>query len=286
MFVGLADLIPGVSGGTIAFILGIYRPLFAAIAAINRKSLQLCFAGEWTRFWQTIHGNFLCAVFGGIITSIFCFSSSMLLLMSLFPIFLYSFFEGLIIASALYFFSTIEKKSLYTYCYLFISCTGTYYFIQMDAWAIPNGYLWILLTGMLAICAMILPGISGSLVLIFFNKYTLLLQALSNLQFDILGFFVLGCFLGLFLFVRIIQWLLRYYSSTILSVLVGFMLGSLGKLWPWQICIENIYKNYYPWHYEKITGKSAHFGSALLCIFLGAGLFLALIRWQNKRRLY
>ncbi len=272
--IGIADLIPGVSGGTVAFMLGIYGSLMQSLTQIDKKMFSLLWKKEYRLCWQHIQGNFLLAVFVGLLIGIFFFSPFILWVLTHFSFVLFGFLFGLILTSGIFFFQDISKKTWQHYSSCFFSCATTYLLMEMGILATPHTYIWWLIAGMLAIVAMVLPGISGSMVLLLLDKYTLLLQALQNFQWDVLLFFSLGCVLGLLFFARWIQWLLLYHQKMLMSVLVGCMLGALYKVWPWQATLTGINYHLLPWHFTHMTGHPSRIFLVLFCMFFGGFFFI------------
>ncbi len=234
MLMGIADLVPGVSGGTIALITGIYQRLINAIAAVNVNSLKLLFTGQVDKAWKQVDGWFLVAVFAGIISSIFLFASLIKYLLNYQAVLTWSFFFGLIVLSAVLLIIQNTSKSWLNWLFIVLGVGVGYLLSTQSMGGLPTGLLGVLLAGMIAICAMILPGISGSLILILLGKYQVLIAAVENKEWSTLMVFAGGCVIGLLLFSRLLKWLLaRYYAATIYT-LAGLMLGTLFKVWPWK----------------------------------------------------
>lgn len=243
---GIADLVPGVSGGTIALITGIYERLINAIAAANLRTLKLLFKGNIGQAWRQIDGWFMLAVFAGILTSIFLFASLLKHLFSTYPVLTWSFFFGLIVASAILLINKNKSKAWFDWLFLMIGILLGYVLSTQNLGYLPAGPLGVLLAGMIAICAMILPGISGSLILILLGKYERILDAVHNREWLTLSIFAVGCVIGLMVFSRILKWLLAHYHKTTLYTLAGLMLGTLFKVWPWKSAGTNIIPTSHP----------------------------------------
>lgn len=232
---GLADLIPGVSGGTIAFITGIYERLITAIASVDKQGLRLLLRGDVKGLWKHIDGTFLVALLCGIATSIMLLASVILWLKANYPIPLWSFFFGLIVASSVLVASHVKRFSFGLILLCVIGVSFGYIIAVMPPVASPTDMGFLFVSGMIAISAMILPGISGSFILLLLGKYNEILQAITEHDILTLVVFAAGCVLGLMLFARILKFLLRKYHDFMVIFLVGVMLGSLAKVWPWRV---------------------------------------------------
>lgn len=238
---GAADVIPGVSGGTIAFIMGIYDQFVGSIASINAEAVRLLLHGKFRAFWKHINGNFLLALIIGIGTSVVCLAGLMQMLLSDFPIQTWAFFFGLIVASSLFIIRGISGWKLREGLLLVFGILLGAVICTLSPTQTPDGLWFIFLSGALAICAMILPGISGSFILLILGKYEYVLGAISGLvagvdpgrNLLILGVFGLGAIIGILAFSRFLHWLLARWQKETMIVLAGFIIGSLVKIWPW-----------------------------------------------------
>lgn len=238
MGMGAADVIPGVSGGTIALVTGIYEELIERIRSIDKAFLQKVFRGQLIAAWEHINGFFLLSVFGGILISVFSLARLFAWLIASHPMFVWAFFFGLIAASALYVGRRIRIWDRWALAFLLLGISLAYFIINATPATTPETYWFIFFSGCIAICAMILPGISGSFILLLLGKYAFMLQAVNNFDLLVLGIFILGCICGLLAFSRIISWMLRHHHRITLAMLTGFMIGSLNKLWPWKQVLE------------------------------------------------
>lgn len=283
---GGADVVPGVSGGTIAFISGIYEELIDSIKAINLVTIKVLLKGEFKEFWQQINGNFLIVLFTGIAISLKSLASLVTYLMENNPIQLWSFFLGLILISSIVILRQIKKWSIGVVVLGIIGVTVSYYLTVMAPAQTNDSYLMIFLSGALAICAMILPGISGAFILLILGKYQLVVGALGTLDYGIILVFMAGAASGILLFVRLISWLLNKYHNYAIAVLAGFMMGSLNKIWPWKQVVEFrlnrheeqvplIEHNITPNQYLEITGDSPLIMQAIL--FMAIGFFIVVV---------
>lgn len=232
---GAADIVPGVSGGSIALITGIYEELLDSINSFNGENLKLLLKFEFKAFFKAVNGAFLLSLFLGIFTSIFSLSKLITYLMAEHPIPLWSFFCGLILVSAFLILQDIKKWSLGVIIALIIGTIAAYFITELPPTSSPDALWFTFVAGAIAICAMILPGISGSFILLILGKYEPVLHAVSERDFATLAVFALGCIVGLLSFSRVISWLLKGYYSITIGLLSGFMLGSINKLWPWKI---------------------------------------------------
>jgi len=286
---GSADIVPGVSGGTIAFISGIYEELLDSINSINLKAVKLLINRQFTEFWSHINGKFLLTLFYGILISLFSLASVISYLMENEPIALWSFFFGLIFISSLLVFKRIHHWNAGIILGGIIGTVIGYYFTLFSPIETNNGLIYVFFSGVLAISAMILPGISGSYILLIIGKYEFIINSLKELKIDIIIVFGLGCAVGLLSFSRVISWILKKYHNITISILAGFMLGSLNKIWPWKQVLEYridrhgdqtpfIEKSMLPHKYFELTGNNPHFLEALLFALLGITLILGIER--------
>lgn len=238
MGMGAADVVPGVSGGTIAFIVGIYQELLDSIKSINKNSLKLLFTGKFAGFWKEINGNFLLSIVMGIGISVFSLAKIITWLLDTQPILVWSFFFGLVMASICFVSKDIKKWNWKTILSYISGIVVAYYITVTTPAETPNNLLFIFFCGAIAICAMILPGISGSFILVLLGKYFYIMEAVKTLNILVMLVFISGAVLGITSFSRILSFALRKYHDITIAVLAGFMLGSLNKVWPWKTTIE------------------------------------------------
>ncbi len=238
MGMGAADVVPGVSGGTIAFIVGIYDELINSIKSINRESLMLLFTGKWSAFWKYINGSFLLSILSGIGISVFSLAKIITWLLIEHPILVWSFFFGLVLASTWFVGKDIKGWNWKTILAFILGAIIAYYITVATPSETPSNLLFIFLCGAIAICAMILPGISGSFILVLLGKYFFIMDAVKNLHLVVLLFFAAGACIGITTFSRLLSYALKKIRNITLAVLSGFMLGSLNKVWPWKETIE------------------------------------------------
>jgi len=286
MGMGCADIIPGVSGGTIAFITGIYEELISSIKSIDLEALKLLLSGKLAAFWKKINGWFMLVLLSGILASILSLARLITMLLNNHPIQIWSFFFGLIAISALIVSRDIYKWNLAVILGFLIGCISAYLITRAVPAETANTLPIIFISGAIAICAMILPGISGSFILLILGKYTFILTALNELKIGIILVFALGCLVGLMTFSRLVSWLFHYYRNLTMAVLAGFMVGSLNKVWPWKKTVETyvdrhgdlkplVQENILPNTYQSL-GLEPYFWQAMLFFALGVGLVVFL----------
>ncbi|MBO6606304.1 DUF368 domain-containing protein [Psychroserpens sp.] len=245
---GAADVVPGVSGGTIAFISGIYEELISSIDNINLGVFKVWKKDGFLAAWRSINGGFLLALFTGIAISILSLAKLIKWLLHNEPILLWSFFFGLVLASILYIGKQINKWSLVTVLALIVASVGSYFITLAEPFASPDSSLYLLFCGFVAIIAMILPGVSGAFILLLLGAYETAINTVNNLleglstgnvdllkdalfKFLMLG---IGAIIGLKLFSKILNWMFKHQKNLTLAILTGFMIGSLNKIWPWK----------------------------------------------------
>ncbi len=231
---GAADVIPGVSGGTIAFITGIYKKLVDSIKSINFGFIKLLLQKKPVAAWKHINGNFLAAVFSGVLVSVFSLAKLISWLLEYHRILVWAFFFGLIIASAIYIGRKIDKWNIYTVIFILAGAVIAFYITLATPATTPETLYHVFFSGSIAVCAMILPGISGSFILLLLGKYEYVLNAVRDLNTEIIAIFAAGCIVGLIIFSNIVSWLLKKYYDYTIAILAGLMIGSLNKLWPWK----------------------------------------------------
>ena len=239
---GAADVIPGVSGGTIAFIMGIYDEFVGSIARIDATAVKMLFTGRIREFWKHINGTFLVSLVLGIGVSVVALAGLMQTLLSNFPIQTWAFFFGLIVASSIFILRGISGWKASDLGFLALGLVLGVVVCTLSPTQTPDALWFIFLSGALAICAMILPGISGSFILLILGKYQFIMGCISDLVVGvdfgrnllILGVFMVGAVVGILGFSKFLHWLLARWHRTTLIVLAGFIIGSLVKVWPWS----------------------------------------------------
>jgi len=231
---GAADAVPGVSGGTIAFISGIYEELISTISNVNLSLLKTLKQQGFKAFWKQLNGNFILALLIGIVISYISFMRLAKYLIEFHPILIWSFFFGLIIASFLFVGKQITKWNIVNVIALIIGAVVAFYITTLPSSADNENPLFLFFAGAIAICAMILPGISGSFILVVLGAYKTLSDAIHDIDIKRLSLFILGAIVGLLSFSRVLKWLFKHYHNLTLAALTGFIIGSLNKIWPWK----------------------------------------------------
>jgi len=237
MLMGIADLIPGVSGGTMALITGIYPRLVDAIAAFGPETLMLFLRGRITEFWRRVDGGFLLSLMMGIGFSVLVFARLLAYLLSTVPHLVWALFLGLIIASVLHLFREIRHWRPQVVVAIVAGAAIAWWLTHLPAFGLSPTPLVIAVCGMIAICAWILPGISGSFILLVLGMYEYVIGSIKAFDVEVLLSFMVGAAGGLLLFTRVLKWALSNFYSTIMGVLTGFLIGSLHLLWPWQLSL-------------------------------------------------
>lgn len=275
---GAADVIPGVSGGTIAFIMGIYAELLDSIKSINGEAFRLLFKGKIGAFWKHINGTFLASLLLGIMISVFSLAKLMKYLLEFHPIPLWSFFFGLILASAVYILKGLDKWSIQNIISLLIGVATGAFICLASPGQTPDELWFIFLSGAIAICAMILPGISGSFILLLMGKYAFIMHAVTELNIPVLAVFAAGCAIGIISFSHFLSWLLKKYYMLTIALLSGFMVGSLLKVWPWKTpgAEEGFDFPALPGTYAEVTGADPMLWQSIGFMVLGLVIVLVI----------
>jgi putative membrane protein len=238
---GAADIVPGVSGGTVALITGIYERLLAAIAAADRAAIADLFAGRFSALWRRFDGGFLLPLLAGIATAVLTLAKGINWLMSHHPLPLWSFFFGLVLVSVAYLVrSEAVAETAGRLLLMFLGIVVAVGIGLAPSTGFVSGHLGFFLAGSLAICAMILPGISGSFILLLLGMYAPVIRALVTPELSPLMVFVLGCVTGLLAFSKVLNYLIGHRRGMTMALLTGFLLGSLTALWPWRVVLESV----------------------------------------------
>ncbi len=307
---GMAEVIPGVSGGTIAFITGIYERLLNCIKSFG-PSLLTTFKKDGVKgVWNHIDGNFLVFLLGGMVGGIVVGAFGITYLMENVPEILWAFFFGLIIASAIYIGKQVDQWSIKEIITLIIGIIVAFGITLISPAEGNEAYWFVFLSGVIAISALILPGISGSFILLLMGMYTIIIPALKEtlkLNTESLGMvivFGLGCVVGLMTFSRVLSWTFKNYKNPTMALLTGFMIGSLNKIWPWReitkclnketlaitaSCDRNSEihkvleeKNVSPFDYTELTGYSDYFVYAIIAFILGFAIVFLMEKMNGK----
>lgn len=297
---GAADVIPGVSGGTIAFIMGIYDEFVGSIASINSEAVRLLFSGRIREFWKHINGNFLLSLILGIGASVVTLAGLMQMLLSDHPIQTWAFFFGLIVASSIFILRGISGWKLREGAFLVLGIILGVVICTLSPTKTPDALWFIFLSGAIAICAMVLPGISGSFILLILGKYQFIMENITGFvgnigalwgsagadsavfwsSASVMMIFLIGVVVGILGFSKFLHWLLARWHKETLIVLAGFIIGSLVKVWPWSnteaiVCsqfpavaklgaaAESLAENHSIWTSEEIIGAQKMFVEAV-----------------------
>jgi len=284
---GAADVVPGVSGGTMAFILGIYEELIASIRSLDLQALGLLFTGRIGEFGSRFRWPFLLAVGGGILLAIFTLARLLSWLLVHHPVLIWSFFLGLILASVVSVSRRVGRWTPPLWGALAVGIAGSYILVGVVPVSTPTAPWFLFLSGGVAICAMILPGISGSFVLVLLGKYLYVLEAVNQRDLLTLAVVGAGAVAGLTAFSRLLGWLLQRHHDLMVALLTGLMLGSLRKVWPWKVTIKSMIGpegrtvplsqvNVLPAHWGEETA------AALALALLGLALVLIMDAWARR----
>ena len=290
---GAANVIPGVSGGTIALITGIFERLINSIKSFNLTALKLFFTGKWKAFAEHVDLKFLVAVFLGIAAAILSVAKLFKFLFENYPVYIWAFFFGLIIASIYYVGRTVNKWNLGSILFFAIG-TGIALLIAFGTPAQENhNFLYLILCGVVGTCSMILPGLSGSYVLLLMGNYEyVMIDAVNMLTtspwegIKILIPVVIGAVIGLLAFAHLLSWIFKNFHDQTVALLTGFILGSTPIIWPWKHAITNALKDGtekvvgYQWQWPAINTE---FFIALVIILLGAAIIIVTEQLATKK---
>jgi putative membrane protein len=287
---GAADVVPGVSGGTIAFITGIYEQLIFSLKSLDVAALRLLLQFRWKAFWEKINGTFLLTLLSGIAIAILSLSKVILYLLQHQAVLLWAFFFGLVLASAWVVSKKIERWHWPVLLALALGAALAYFITVATPAESPEASWFVFLSGAIAICAMILPGISGSFILVLLGKYKYILEAVAAFDIKVVIFFLAGCVVGLFSFVRLLSYMLKRHYQITVALLTGFMLGSLNKVYPWKRIISTdrkgnplLTENVSPDTFTAITGQDAQLLWAVLLALFAFVLVYFLERLGEKK---
>ena len=291
---GAADVVPGVSGGTIAFITGIYDTLLESIRRINPSLVSIIKKDGFKAAFQHINGIFLVVLFSGILFSIATLAKLISWLLEHHPIPLWSFFFGLILVSVFHMLKQVQTKSISRFIFLLFGVGFAYAITVLHPLELEPSSLNILIVGAVAICAMILPGISGSFILLLLGMYAPILGAVKSLEINILLLFALGCICGLLSFSHLLSWLLNRFRDITLVFLTGLMIGTLPKIWPWKETLSwrinskgeqvpLLQHNLSPTEFEVITSQPSQWVLATIMMVLAVLLVLGMEKFASKQ---
>ena len=289
---GMADVVPGVSGGTIAFISGIYEELLGSIKSIDLEAIKLLFSGKFRALWEKVNGKFLCSLIAGIGVAILTMARLMTYMLENHPIITWSFFFVLFIASALMVAREVNRWSVTSVVTMIVGIALSYWITVVSPATTPNDWWFVMLSGAIAICAMILPGISGAFILLLLGKYMYIMEAVTELNIGVLAIFAVGAIVGIVSFSHVLSWLLAKWHDATVTMLMGFMIGSLNKVWPWKHTLETyldshgveqplVQANVSPAQFEVLGGES-HLVLAIVSCVVGFAL-IYVIEMIGKR---
>lgn len=290
---GAADVVPGVSGGTIAFITGIYDTLLESIRRINPSLIGVVKREGIAAAFSHINGLFLISLFAGVFTSIATLAKVISWLLTYHPIPLWSFFFGLILVSVVHMLKQVQHRSLNRLVFLALGVGFAYSITVLQPLQLEPTHLNVFLAGTIAICAMILPGISGSFILLLLGMYAPVLGAVKAFDLPILALFLTGCVVGILSFSHLLSWLLRRFRDFTLVFLTGLMLGTLPKIWPWKETISwrvnskgeqvpLVQHNLSPFEFEALTAQSSQWLLAIVLMLCAVGLVLGLEKFAER----
>jgi len=232
---GAANVVPGVSGGTIALITGIYNEIIEALNSfLEKDTWKALLGGRIGEFWKKIHGGFILALGVGVLASIFSLAKLMEYVLANHPIQTWAFFFGLIIASAIQMLSGLKRWKAGDVVFAVLGAILGVVICTLSPTETPDSMLFLFICGAISICTMILPGISGSFILVILGKYDFIMSAISSLDIPVLLVFGSGCLVGILAFAKFLHWLLGQFERQTMLVLTGFIIGSLIKVWPWS----------------------------------------------------
>lgn len=232
---GAANVIPGVSGGTIALLTGIFTEIIDALNALmDPSSWKMLLKGQFREFWKYIHGTFLVSLLVGVLISIFSLAKLMVYVMHFYPVQTWAFFFGLIIASSVYMIYDIKGWKFVDVLFFAVGIALGVVICTLSPTTTPDDLWFIFICGAIAVCTMILPGISGSFILVILGKYDYIMQSVNQLNLPVLLVFGIGCVIGILGFSKFLHWLLKRYERATMLTLVGFVIGALVKVWPWN----------------------------------------------------
>ena len=287
---GAADVVPGVSGGTIAFITGIYEQLINSISSFDHLLIKKLFKGDIRSVWRQINGDFLLSLFIGIGLSVLTLMRLANYLLENAPILLWSFFFGLVLASILYIGKQIDRWKLVNVLAMLLAVVTAFYITKLTPADGTDDLVYVFFCGMVAISAMILPGISGAFILVLMGTYATVTKAVSEFDLKLIAVFGSGAIIGLLSFSKLLKWSFKHHRNLVLAILTGFIAGSLNKIWPWKSVLETRMINgkekviseesVLPWNYD---GESKMFLAIAMAV-IGFILIFALEYFSDKNK--
>lgn len=294
MLMGAADVVPGVSGGTIAFITGIYEELINTIRSFNLQALQVLLREGPVACWKHVNGTFLVTLLAGIVASIVTIAGGVLYLLANYPVLLWAFFFGLILASTWLIMTHIDDWNTNLISTFVLGALIAFVITSLAPAEIEPTSPAVFIAGAIAICAMILPGISGSFLLLLMGMYAHILAAVKGVDLQVIALFLLGCIIGIMSFSRLLSYMFSHFRQVTLALLAGFMLGSLNKVWPWKYTLaytinrhgEQVplqQENILPWSFESMTGEPSFLIGAVALMLAGGAIVIAMERYQAAK---
>jgi len=292
---GAVDLVPGISAGTVALVTGIYPQLINSIKSFNLHALKILRTDGFSAAWQYINGNFLVILISGMLLSLFSLATLMQFLLATYPLPLWSFFTGLIVASVVY---LLRQNPLSRVCEVGLFGLGAAFAYAISIAppiAIEGNYVSMFFAGSIALCAMIMPGISGSFVLLLLGLYPVFINALANVDMGLLAVFAAGGVVGLMLFSRLLSWLLSHYKNAVIATMCGFLVGSLGLIWPWKQLSSTVSNdsggavvlssvNLSPLEYSAVMGQDPQITSCAIAFLVALLIVLSMEIMANRFR--
>ncbi|MCH2199239.1 MAG: DUF368 domain-containing protein [Flavobacteriales bacterium] len=287
---GAADVVPGVSGGTIAFISGIYEELLGTISGIKPSLLKVLRTEGFKAFWKAGNFSFLLAIGVGVITAIASLAHLISWLLENEPIKLWAFFFGLVLASVFFIGKQVNAWNAKSIVSFIAGAAIAWYITSLPPMGQSDSMLFLFFSGMIGICAMILPGISGSFILLILGSYTTVIKAVKEFDIPTIGAFGAGCVVGILSFSHLLNWMYKKHHDLTVALLTGFLLGSLQKLWPWQQKAELLYthsdgkedwlmSNVMPGAFEG----DAQIGAVAVCFIIGFAIIFIMERIATKK---
>ena len=292
---GAVDLVPGVSAGTIAFITGIYVELVTSIKSFDGEAIRIFRTNGVAATWEYLNGSFLVTLIAGILVSLFSLAGVMKFFLTSYPLPLWSFFTGLIVASVIFLLRQYPPNRPSSFALLCLGLFLSYGISIAPAIMLEGNYVTMFFAGSIALCATILPGISGSFILVLLGLYPVFIDALVDVQLDLLAVFAMGGVIGLMLFSRLLSWLLDRYLNGVIATMCGFLVGSLTVIWPWKQVTETMLshsgktmvlasENILPYNYQSLVGQDPQTTACLLALLSGFSIVLGVEYLSYKYR--
>ncbi|WP_426417366.1 DUF368 domain-containing protein [Aestuariirhabdus sp. LZHN29] len=295
MTMGAADVVPGVSGGTMALITGVYDRLLEGLSRIDGQAIGLLGRGQIAELWRYVDGTFLLTLFSGVLLSILSLARLITHLLQAYPVLVWSFFFGLILVSAFYVGRSLDRWTPAAWGMLLLGAVVAWVITVAHPLQLQADLPTLFMAGAIAVCAMILPGISGSFILLLMGLYGPVMSAIKGFDFTVLATVAGGCVVGLLSFSRVLNWLLHHYHRATMAFLCGLMLGSLNKVWPWKETLSVrinsagetvplLQRNLLPGQYEVTLGESGYVFESVGLMLFAVVLVLAITRLAGSSK--